>query len=374
MRAVNLRLAGRTFRIGLLTLTLGIIALSATAAIAGIKVTSTPSFCSTCHEMTPEFATWKASAHQKVACVSCHIEPGPVNFLKHKISALNQVRQHIAKSYRLPIEIPHEIKNEVCLQCHSANREASPSGDIKIPHDKHLEKGVTCVTCHKGVAHGQIAEREQTIDGDFKRWTMPVGRSQLVRKFRTMDMKGCQECHEAEKAPLKCEACHNQIVKPKDHQKTAWEQDHGALARRNIKTCDRCHSTTRAMVRAPAENSIAEYARSNTFCQACHVKKPAGHLGEWRESHAAVFGPDKDLTPCQTCHDTKRSRPTELAAKTTCNQCHTAGHQPNWQLWHPVKVGSGVKVGAACVSCHSRQTCGKCHIVRQAAVSQALVR
>lgn len=350
MRSLKLRLA-----VGLI--------LAATAALADVKYTSTPAFCSRCHEMKPEFATWAASAHRKVACVDCHIEPGLANFVKHKILALNQVRQHLGKSYRLPIELPHPIRNEVCLQCHSGNREPTPAGDIKIPHRQHLEKDISCVVCHSGVAHGLIAEREQTIDGEFARWTPALGRSQMVRPYRAIKMDGCQECHKEEGVSAKCETCHTEIVKPQDHREGTWEKEHGPRARRKVADCDRCHSITSLPLRVRAETPVAEYARSNTFCQTCHEKRPPGHREDFRQSHAGSLGPEKDPAPCQACHDTRSSRASPKAAKSTCNQCHASRHRFNWTN-HPVKVGHAPKIDAACLRCHNRKVCGRCHLIR----------
>lgn len=342
------------------------LALMSLASLAGIKATSTPNFCSTCHEMKPEFATWAVSAHQKIDCVTCHIEPGVINFVKHKIGALNQVKQHLGRSYLLPIELPHEIKNEVCLGCHSLNREPTPSGDLKIPHRQHLDQDVSCTTCHRGVAHGQISEREQTIDGNFARWTMVAGRAQMVRKFRVMEMKECLECHQSEQVTTQCEACHKTINKPKDHEdKKAWERAHGPKARQEIKSCDRCHSYTKSLVRVQAENPTAEYARSNTFCQDCHEKKPLSHSEDWRGSHSAVLDVDRSAVQCQACHDTLSNQPSPKAAQVSCGKCHTSKHQIGWKLTHPVKIGTNSGLDSTCIRCHNRVDCAECHTISQ---------
>ena len=148
----------------------GIVFLSLFTGVA-LKVTSAPQFCSSCHEMTPEFATWQVSSHSKVSCVACHIEPGVKSLVTHKISSINQLVEHITGTVPDPIVMPHPIKNEACIECHSMARKVTSSGDILIPHDKHLEQGIACVACHGGVAHGFVAERGLNGNKDFSTWT-----------------------------------------------------------------------------------------------------------------------------------------------------------------------------------------------------------
>src|SRR4030042_5759101 len=43
-----------------------------------------PSFCGLCHNMKEYVDSWKTSSHHKVACLSCHRQPGILNHLKGK--------------------------------------------------------------------------------------------------------------------------------------------------------------------------------------------------------------------------------------------------------------------------------------------------
>ncbi|WML46921.1 NapC/NirT family cytochrome c [Neobacillus sp. PS3-34] len=60
-----------------MTLAVLFLALLTSVGFIGLETTSNSKFCSSCHEMKPEYYTWKASTHSEVDCVSCHIEPGP---------------------------------------------------------------------------------------------------------------------------------------------------------------------------------------------------------------------------------------------------------------------------------------------------------
>jgi len=171
--------------------------------VGGIAYTSRPSFCSSCHEMKPEFRTWQASPHNKISCVSCHVEPGISSLIKDKLGASVQVYKHLTGTAESTIVFPwgkKDISNETCLKCHSDKRESSPERELIVPHDKHLAKGISCVECHRGVAHGTIAERgvsnAEAIPHD--QWTLDKGAKEMAREFSKPKMSNCIKCHSAE--------------------------------------------------------------------------------------------------------------------------------------------------------------------------------
>ena len=311
--------------------------------------------------MRPEYYTWKASNHTKVACTTCHIEPGLKSFVEHKMGALNQVYQHVFNKYYLPIEMKQDIKNETCLQCHSRQWERTASGDIKVPHSKHLDQGFKCVQCHRGVAHGTVTEREQTIDGQWDKWNDVYGRTQMVQPYKILDMKGCLQCHKEKDAPITCDTCHKKLVKPRTHQTTEWLKVHGLEAARDLDECDRCHSYSAEPITARADTKQASYARGNTFCGKCHLTRPAGHTKDWISIHPA---PARANTQgCLTCHDYKKPSPGTRATKTYCLECHVGRHRSRPQVpsGHPVPVAPGEGPSPRCYSCHSKESCTKCH-------------
>ncbi len=331
-------------------------------SLGGLQLSSTPEFCITCHEMKPEYVTWQASAHGKVNCIKCHIEPGVTNVIKHKISAMKQLYYHFNKSYYLPIEMPEPIPNQTCLGCHSLNRGISPSGDIKVPHLTHYNKGVLCVECHAGVVHGKIAERQATLDGDFDHWTVTVGKDQVTKDFANPPMSACIECHKARKAPTTCQTCHSQIVPPLTHQVAAWSTKHGLSARKDVQACDRCHSVTNGP-KAPeylqtGDKAIA-YARSNTLCFNCHMKRPKGHGPDWKAQHNQFAQQNKE--GCLVCHSYSKSTASGNLTKTYCQSCHISQHRNFNRASHPIQLPPGTKLNAACQRCHSSEMCGRCH-------------
>jgi len=123
--------------------------------VIGITQAPSASFvCQACHEMKPEIATWQVSSHSKIACIKCH----PGIHVEHLFQLI-----HFTKKYYLPIQVKEPVPESICINCHSGNRVITPKGDLIVPHQKHEQEGITCTECHIGVAHGGIAERQETI-------------------------------------------------------------------------------------------------------------------------------------------------------------------------------------------------------------------
>jgi len=323
-----------------------------------LKVTSTPQFCSSCHEMSPEYSTWHESSHSKIACVTCHIEPGAVSLVKHKISSLNQLFLHLTGKVPDTIVMPEPIKNEVCEQCHSTVRKVTASGDIIIPHDKHLAQGIACVACHAGVAHGFVAERGLNEKKDLSTWDNSKAVKVMSFDDTKLGMEVCLNCHEQVNAgkkpwlenqgqgqteqqrldeqgkvkelaanangslselakpatavdtgglhpPMGCGACHSASKTPDSHKTNDWKTTHGITASQDVRYCASCHSRQKERALLTDKTNVADYARSNSFCADCHAKRPAGHLAgkeQWLPSHPLIIQ-DKGATNCLTCHD-----------------------------------------------------------------------
>lgn len=343
-------------RLKLIILISGFILVFGSLTVGGVAFTMRSSFCSSCHEMLPEYRTWQASAHSNIGCVDCHIEPGITNLIKDKVGAVVQVYKHVTKSYDSPIEFPwdhKEIPNVVCLKCHSANRQYSLAGDIVVPHEKHIANHVECVECHKGVSHGLVAEREvskaSTIP--FDQWTVSVGSEQMAPKFSKPKMETCVQCHLKKGVSTSCTKCHKEMSVPASHKdQTAWKVSHGVTARTDVNACDKCHSYGFTKPVEGKQLSVNQYARTNEFCLDCHTKRPANHGSKedesWISGHKSVANA-KGINNCLACHDLKEAqkpveaKPAEgeaedkhgenkasdqsrdqLVNKVYCSQCH----------------------------------------------------
>ncbi|MHB9145292.1 MAG: cytochrome c3 family protein [Symbiobacteriia bacterium] len=324
-------------------------------AFGAASYSSRPAFCGSCHEMVPEFTTWKTSAHAKVNCSSCHTEAQPTN-LKHKVAALGQVYYHVTDQVPDNIEIKAKIANEVCETCHTRQREISVSGDLNIPHAKHIEvEGMTCVDCHFGVAHASLTERYEGISRATQQRMAQFAFTPASEFRPKMDI--CIGCHLEKQAPTKCETCHREIRTPGTHQEGNWLATHGTTAISGYNECLFCHDIALGKPTGDPSLQRVDAIRANDFCRNCHLQRPSSHNTGWQLGHRVPAKVSKD--GCLVCHDAVRNSQSAVAAVPACSSCHSRNHGINWRTEHPAVVKrDGMK---SCFTCHDASSCGSCH-------------
>ncbi len=169
-------LSAANLKLGLwLTLTVGALSTAVPlVVVAQIESTNSPEFCASCHEMEVFRETWENSTHGSgmngtigASCTDCHLPPaedGIVSYLFAKgTSGLKDLLHHAMgretdwlgkRDHRADF-----VYEAGCQKCHvnlespgtslkafSAHRDFS-TGEIKA----------SCVDCHEGVGHGQLA-------------------------------------------------------------------------------------------------------------------------------------------------------------------------------------------------------------------------
>ncbi|MDA8234677.1 MAG: hypothetical protein M0Z31_07775 [Clostridia bacterium] len=278
----------------------------------GSKARSQPeqNQCTGCHEMNPEILTWQLSSHSNVPCTACHnIKP-----------AYFQTK-HDAKNFTRPIKIFEAIPNSVCEGCHSPNRVMTVSGDLIIPHEKHTKAGLTCVKCHSGVVHANIAERGLTTD--YETWNLEKARKAATKFYLQPSMWTCIDCHKQLRITRKCSACHTAIPDLPSHEQPSWQENHGKTARAAIGECTKCHVTPGApkFVTPSTGDQAADFARAQAFCYNCHLKRPQTHGSSMVPLHPGKTK-DKGIQNCLTCHNRQQPGTGSNVAGTYCNQCH----------------------------------------------------
>lgn len=344
-----------------------------------IKLTMSPEFCSKCHVMAPEYATWEASAHAQVACVDCHIKPGLGNLIIHKIAAIKELVLYATNTYERPIKMSEQLDDGICVSCHSKNRKITPSGDLIVPHEKHAAKNVHCVECHSGVAHGNIVARKMTVDGNYQVWTAEYGKKQMDKQYTETKMDTCVKCHIKRNVTQECQACHSAISVPQDHKAKTWGTAHGLKARADINYCNKCHSYSVGNEPVQIKDSVVKYARENVFCYDCHQKRPLSHTENWDMTHKKAIV-NRDVTNCLVCHDIDKHDPSYKAVPTNCGKCHGQQygaplknningkttfnklHLPNWRKIHPSIVKEKGAANEGCWNCHNTEQCSNCHM------------
>lgn len=292
-----------------------------------LAYTNQPAFCSVCHKtMSPEYTTWSVTSHSQIACTACHIKPGLINTLLHKVKTLKEPVLYVTGTWEKPIKPTETIENENCLACHSMNRNYTVEGDLIIPHDRHIKAGILCVDCHSGVVHAKIYERGLTGEKAPVKpedWTVDYAKTVATPEYTNPNMDTCIQCHVKRHEPITCETCHKTISTPASHKdKTTWLTNHGLAAEQNVKSCQSCHSFGFQDKNIKLDNPAAAYAWGNSFCSSCHSKMPPGHNNTtWRNEHGAVEK-QKGKKNCEACHRPNDKYPNEAPTKVSCNQCH----------------------------------------------------
>src|SRR5660398_203580 len=86
--------SGRAVRVRVRYLVLLLVAvgfLGFSAVYLPVAMTSVPGFCDKCHLMVEPAELWKESTHSNVNCVECHVNPGFVSEIEHKILSYKEI-------------------------------------------------------------------------------------------------------------------------------------------------------------------------------------------------------------------------------------------------------------------------------------------
>ena len=304
---------------------------------AGIaRATEAPSFCgSACHEMGPFHSAWSKGAHKDIACVECHVDPGTIAGMEHKVVALKEVATHFTGDPKFPMPQMTSVPSARCIRCHPDVKLTSPG----FSHAEHANRG-ECYTCHTTVGHNVSVKalKDAGVYSASIKLAFDTTRTAVVDAGEA-NLAGhvsvpCSRCHNM--AASKCSECH----KPKHKD----SKDRG-------KDCSVCHATGTAFV-------FLHPVR--TDCGTCHTPKNPEHTwkGECTDCHKAGSGVSFAVThptnsDCESCH--KRPAPHRSGP---CADCHT-NPGVNWSYAHP-KSGD-------CSTCHARPanhrsgSCEGCH-------------
>jgi nitrate/TMAO reductase-like tetraheme cytochrome c subunit len=136
-RVPRIRVAVPRSRPAILALVLALGGIGMVAVFTGaslIRWTETADFCGRCHQMAPELKAYEAGIHDTVTCGECHVEPGPIGWIKSKIRGTEQLFEVVLGAYPKPIPAPNHADlpstKDTCQQCHSVEQLAV--NDAKI--------------------------------------------------------------------------------------------------------------------------------------------------------------------------------------------------------------------------------------------------
>jgi len=285
---------------------------------AGNETSIAKNECSECHEMWPEIATWQTSVHANVPCLTCHKD---YNVTDNKAA-------HDSGAFQKPISIRTKpVTDDACTGCHAMqNRDATLLPDLIAPHAKHAAAKISCLECHRFTTHGNIAERKVTTRpefSDYNKWNPQLAQKVAPGVQRRPNMFVCIKCHEARKVTTACNACHYWPDRKSlpSHETPLWAVSHGKPGRQDVNNCAKCHYDKESLKFATPStgDQIADFARANSYCFGCHLKRPANHDTNWMPNHSSV-AKEKGLLNCFACHD--KNQPGANVTGTYCNTCH----------------------------------------------------
>jgi nitrate/TMAO reductase-like tetraheme cytochrome c subunit len=338
-----------------------VVGLAMVMTYGAMEVSSTPTFCGSCHVMEPYYDSWSTSSHSDIACVECHIPPGITAELRKKYEALSMVARYFTGTYGTNPWT--EVADESCLQCHD-RRLLSGSvlfRDVLFDHGPHLSelrrgKRLQCTSCHSQIVQGShIAVTSTTcILCHFKNAEPGQGTARCVlchrHVDRTVEVDGvefdhgmvqrfgidCNSCHIPPPASAgavpreRCVTCHNDLARLQEYGK-------GDLLHRTHVTehkieCTNCHlEIEHVMPRHQALEATSE-------CAACHGGRhsPQHDLYAGRTGVGVPDMPDvmyRVGVRCEGCHIDHGDGGTATAGEVACMSCHGPGYRTLFRGW-----------------------------------------
>jgi cytochrome c-type protein NapC len=141
-----------------------------------LELTNTQTFCVGCHEMEQNvYREYRGSVHDtnasgvRASCPDCHVPRSWIHKIARKIRASNELWHHFlgtvntrekfeAKRLELAKHVWTTMKktdSRECRNCHKfeAMDVAMQERRARNRHLEATEKGMTCIDCHKGIAH-----------------------------------------------------------------------------------------------------------------------------------------------------------------------------------------------------------------------------
>ena len=141
-----------------------------------MELTNKESFCISCHEMKDNvYEEYTNTIHYmnrsgvRATCPDCHVPKEWIHKVIRKIQATNELFHHfmgtidtrekfVAKRGELALHVWKTMKATDSRECRNCHGEAYMDFDRQEEraadrHEEAFDKGMTCIDCHKGIAH-----------------------------------------------------------------------------------------------------------------------------------------------------------------------------------------------------------------------------
>nr|WP_207627632.1 MULTISPECIES: NapC/NirT family cytochrome c [Bacillaceae] len=333
-----------------------------------LSLTNSPSFCASCHEMAPEYSTYTASAHNNISCVQCHIKPGFVNMVTHKMKSMKEVYYHVTGVPEQIVQTEEEaVSNENCLQCHSKNRLVTASGDLKVNHKGHIEEGIPCISCHVGVVHAKIVTRGINTEDVRGHWTKENAEKLVEKKYLRPNMGSCIDCHDKVNNGEKPweDVAYNVPPNPEEVEKKLEEKaietsgevatektNEGVTTEEKEAEALAAHDQKTQEIILQAIGKQQKDVKLSMACETCHkkIKVPKNHKVEgWAGNH----GGDaiQQLDKCVNCH--QDSKWVREIPKEDIMSLLKMGNQKEKYVPNMTLVKDQARTNKFCSACHA---------------------
>ncbi|HPN33432.1 MAG TPA: cytochrome c nitrite reductase small subunit [bacterium] len=121
-----------------------------------------PVTCMNCHVMSPQYATWQRSSHNRAAgCNDCHVPH--ISFFRHyAFKAQDGLRHSFMFTFRLEPQVIRiksagaAVVAENCVRCHQQLVERLPMYANCVSSGRCSKDAKRCVACHQETPHGRV--------------------------------------------------------------------------------------------------------------------------------------------------------------------------------------------------------------------------
>lgn len=154
----------------------------------GLQATNEMEFCTSCHSMKINLEEYKETVHYKntsgvqATCADCHVPKEFVPKMVAKVMAAKDVYHEIigtidtrekfeAYRWNMATRVWAKMKasdSRECRTCHDYDNMDLSEQDrsARKRHSRAIEKGQTCIDCHKGIAHEEPDEPEEPEESE----------------------------------------------------------------------------------------------------------------------------------------------------------------------------------------------------------------
>lgn len=152
-----------------------------------MEATNTETFCISCHEMEVNvYEEYTDTIHYanrtgvRATCPDCHVPKDWIHKFARKVKATNELYHHFLgtidtpekfeeKRFQLASNVWREMKGNDSKECRNCHDYDSMDFDRQTErsvnrHEDAADEGLTCIDCHKGVAHSLPEEYDAELD------------------------------------------------------------------------------------------------------------------------------------------------------------------------------------------------------------------